>query len=160
MSTSVNVTSTDSVTPRKIVICYDESEASRQTLEWVNGHGVLLPTDEITVVTCINEDFAKIEGIGGWQTIAIGGIDCAADYRHTITQLESQGRERLAEAVEAMHTLGLKHVQTEILRGVANTEIDKFVKEKQADLVICGSRGLGYLKRQVCFVQVCAFCVD
>lgn len=107
MSTTVNVPIPDSVTPRKVIICYDESEASRQTLEWVNGHGVLLPTDEITIATCINEDVAKIEGPGGWQTIAIGGIDCAADYRHTVSQLEAQGRERLAEAVHAMHALGL-----------------------------------------------------
>ncbi|KAL9543697.1 hypothetical protein PS6_009146 [Mucor atramentarius] len=155
MSTTVNVPIPDSVTPRKVIICYDESEASRQTLEWVNGHGVLLPTDEITIATCINEDVAKIEGPGGWQTIAIGGIDCAADYRHTVSQLEAQGRERLAEAVHAMHALGLKHVKAEILRGVATTEIVKFAKEKEADLVICGSRGLGYLKRQVCALFVC-----
>ncbi|CAO3609985.1 unnamed protein product [Mucor fragilis] len=149
MSTTVNVPVPDSATPRKVVICYDESEVSRQTLEWVNGHGVLLPTDEITIVTCINEDVAKIEGPGGWQTIAIGGIDCAADYRHTVAQLESQGRERLAEAVHSMHALGLKHVKAEILRGVATTEIAKFAKEKQVDLVICGNRGLGYLKRKL-----------
>ncbi|KAI8644098.1 hypothetical protein BD408DRAFT_413718 [Parasitella parasitica] len=149
MSNTVNVPLPDSTTPRKIVICYDESEASRQTLEWVNGHGVLLPTDEIYIATCINEDVAKIEGPGGWQTIAIGGIDCAADYRHTIASLESQGRERLAEAVYAMRALGLKHVKAEILRGVASSEITKFAKEKQADLVICGSRGFGFLKRKL-----------
>ena len=107
MSNSVNVSIPDSAAPRKVVICYDESDAGRQALEWVNGHSVLLPNDIIYVVTCINEDVAKIEGPSGWQTIAIGGIDCAADYRHTIAQLESQGREHLAEAVHAMQSLGL-----------------------------------------------------
>ncbi|CEP11923.1 hypothetical protein [Parasitella parasitica] len=149
MSNTVSIPTPDSIAPRRIVICYDESEASRQTLEWVNSHRVLLPTDEIYIATCINEDVAKIEGHGGWQTIAIGGIDCAADYRRTIQSLESQGRERLAEAVGAMRALGLKHVKAEILRGVATSEITKFAKEKQADLVICGSRGLGYLKRKL-----------
>lgn len=107
MSNTVNVVVPDSAAPRKVVICYDESQAGRQALEWINSHSVLLPTDNIYIVTCINEDVAKIEGPSGWQTVAIGGIDCAADYRHTIAQLESQGREHLAEAVHAMQDLGL-----------------------------------------------------
>jgi hypothetical protein len=104
---STSNTSQSNILPRKVVICYDESEAGRQTLEWVNSHGILLPTDELSIVTVVNEDLERIEGIGSWATTTVGGVGGVQDYRTVVKHLEKQGRIHLAEAVEAIQTLGV-----------------------------------------------------
>ncbi|KAI9481061.1 MAG: hypothetical protein EXX96DRAFT_565231 [Benjaminiella poitrasii] len=138
-----------SVASKKVVICYDQSLVGRKAVEWVNSHGLILPQDELIIVTVINEDISNIDGSAGWQAIASGGIDCAVDFNSTIRRLEEQGREHLVEAIQTFHALGLKQVKAEILRGRAPEKLAKFAKEQKADLVICGSRGLGYLKRKL-----------
>jgi hypothetical protein len=100
-------TSQSNIAPRKVIICYDESEAGRQTLEWVNSHGALLPTDELSIVTVVNEDLERIEGIGSWATTTAGSAGGIHDYRNVVQHLEQQGRVHLAEAVEAIQTLGV-----------------------------------------------------
>jgi hypothetical protein len=91
---------------RKVIICYDESEVGRTVLEWVNSHSILLPNDEVTVVTAINEDIAKIEGSSSWTSMSVGIVD-SLDYRGYIKELETQGRRHLAEAVQAFHDVGV-----------------------------------------------------
>ncbi|GAA5817362.1 hypothetical protein MFLAVUS_010906 [Mucor flavus] len=135
---------------RKIIITYDQSLVSLQVLEWVNSHSILLPDDDVTVVLAINEDFSKIEGPGGWQAQGgLGGLDSTREYRETVRLLEKQGQERLDEAVYAIKQLGIKNVKSEILRGHAQQEITRYAKEQRADIVICGNRGRGYLKRKL-----------
>lgn len=93
---------------RKIIVTYDQSLVSLQVLEWVNGHSILLPDDDVTVVLAINEDFSKIEGPGGWQAQGgLGGLDSTREYRETVCLLEKQGQERLDEAVYAIKQLGI-----------------------------------------------------
>lgn len=91
---------------RKVIICYDESEVGRSVLEWVNSHSILLPNDEVIVVTAINEDLAKVEGSSGWTSMA-GGVIEANDYRMLVQGLEREGRQHLSEAVQAFHQVGV-----------------------------------------------------
>ncbi|GAA5796003.1 hypothetical protein HPULCUR_001369 [Helicostylum pulchrum] len=135
---------------RKIIIAYDQSIVGLQVLEWVNSHSILLPGDDVTVVLAINEDFGKIDGPGGLQVQGgLGGLNSTLEYRETVRLLEKQGQERLDEAVYAIKQLGIKNVKSEILRGHAQVVITKYAKEQQADIVICGNRGYGYIKRKL-----------
>lgn len=90
---------------RKVVICYDESEVGRQVLEWVNSHSILLPNDEVTVVTAINEDIAKMEGSNLWTSLDVG--TCERTFQDIATTLEREGRQHLSEAVKAFHQIGV-----------------------------------------------------
>jgi hypothetical protein len=101
---------TPAIPSRKIIIAYDESNIGRQVLEWVNSHSILIPTDQVIVALAINEDIAHVEGTPGWQAPLPGGIDAAREYRENIRELESTGRSRLAEAVQAIHSTGVVRI--------------------------------------------------
>ncbi|KAG2236514.1 hypothetical protein INT48_000814 [Thamnidium elegans] len=138
---------------RKIIITYDQSLVSLKVLEWVNSHSILLPDDDVTVVLAINEDFSRLEGPGGLQVQGVlGGLDSTREYRETVRLLEKQGKERLEEVVYAIKQLGIKNVKSETLRGRAQEAITKYAKEQHADIVICGNRGHGYLKRYFYYI--------
>jgi hypothetical protein len=102
--------SQSSNSPRKVIICYDESEAGRQVLKWVNTHGVLLPTDILTVVTVVDEDLKETEDIKSWDTTGAGGAEDIQDYRNVVKHLEHKGRAYLAEVVEAIQTFGVASI--------------------------------------------------
>lgn len=134
---------------RKIIIAYDGSEASRQVLEWVNSHSILLPTDQVTVAIAINEDGVRLEGLGGMEAPVLGGLEGSREFREVVKELEKEGKEKLAEAVYALKEVGVKNVQAEVLRGRAPEQITEFAKKQGADIVICGNRGHGFLKRKL-----------
>lgn len=128
----MSVAPQSSTKSRKVVICYDESTTGREDLEWINSHLVLLPEDELTIVTVINADLEKIEGIGSWATTTVGGVGGIQDYRHVVHLLEEQGRESLAKAVQAIHNLGvvskcISNINANIINSVYSiTSIPKY----------------------------------
>lgn len=92
---------------RKIIIAYDGSEVSRQVLEWVNSHSILLPTDQVTVAISINEDGVRLEGLGGMEAPVLGGLEGSREFREVVHVLEKEGKEKLAEAVDALKEVGV-----------------------------------------------------
>ncbi|KAI7888422.1 uncharacterized protein EV154DRAFT_517879 [Mucor mucedo] len=135
---------------RKIVIAYDQSIVGIKVLEWINDHHILLPNDDVTVVLAINEDYSRIEGPGGWQAVGgSGGVNAVNSYREAIRVFEREGQEHLNEALFAIVQTGVKNVKSEILRGHAAEEITKYARAQHPDIVICGNRGNGYLKRKL-----------
>ncbi|KAI9348398.1 hypothetical protein BD770DRAFT_327301 [Pilaira anomala] len=134
---------------RRVIVTIDESAVSLEALEWVNSHSILLPDDDVTVALAINEDFSRIAGPGGWQAEGGGGLDAVRNYRETIIEFERRGQRSLDQAVSAIEKTGIKKVNSIILKGHAPEAITKYAKEQKADIVVCGNRGLGYLKRKL-----------
>lgn len=95
---------------RKIIIAYDGSEVSRQVLEWVNSHNILLPSDQVTVAIAINEDGVRLEGLGGMEAPVLGGLEGSREFREVVHALEKEGKEKLAEAVTALKEVGVVSV--------------------------------------------------
>ncbi|KAI8997051.1 hypothetical protein BDB01DRAFT_769653 [Pilobolus umbonatus] len=135
---------------RTIIVAYDESDVGHKMIEWVRTHKVLLPDDTVHLVTVLDEDITKYDGPGGAQWAAIGGMNITKDFFDHIRDLEKNGRERLAEAASGFHEDGITNIKPKILRGAHPGEaIQKYADEIHPDIVICGNRGLGYLKRKL-----------
>lgn len=70
--------------------------------------------------------------------------DDLLNIRHSA--LESVGKEIMAKAVEIAEHYPIERLQTTILSGEPATVIIKEAKDKFADLVVLGTRGLGKLE--------------
>ncbi|KAL0087640.1 hypothetical protein J3Q64DRAFT_1697417 [Phycomyces blakesleeanus] len=135
--------------PRHILFAYDHSAIANHAIEWAVHHNLLLPNDNITVATVVNEDIVAIEGSFGLEAAAVGPANWIADdFNQRVTQLEEHANKALEQVVEWFRTKGYK-ATPKLLIGEPGEALQGFAEASKVDMVVVGSRGLGFLKRQL-----------
>jgi hypothetical protein len=106
-ATPVVATPTATARPaRKVIIAFDESQIGYKVLDWINNHGVLLPTDEVTLVLVINEEGARLEVLGGTEAPVRSSFE-TREFRECARSLEGQAKQRLATPVKSIQYFGI-----------------------------------------------------
>ncbi|KAI8887872.1 adenine nucleotide alpha hydrolases-like protein [Backusella circina FSU 941] len=133
---------------RKILIGYDHSEISKKALEWIVEKKAVFPDDDITIATIVNDDAIEVEGAFGMESVITGSSGWLADSQgDRISQIEQESSEALNSAVAWFQSMGFD-VTPRILSGNPEETLKDFAVANKIDLVIVGSRGLGFIKRQ------------
>ncbi|KAI8087766.1 uncharacterized protein B0P05DRAFT_532235 [Gilbertella persicaria] len=137
---------------RRILIGYDHTQVSNSAMEWIISNRIVFPDDDITLCIIVNDDAITVEGAFGLEA-SVAGLagwmaDDTMDYRERISKLEKNSKEALSTVVEWFASKGIK-VNPEILSGEPGETLKDYAEANQIDLVIVGSRGLGFFKRQL-----------
>ncbi|CAO3627010.1 unnamed protein product [Mucor hiemalis] len=137
------------MTTRRVLIGYDHSDISNNAMEWIIDKKVLHSDDEILVASIVNEDNAAyVEGTFGLESPVAGPAGWLSDdYRERISKVEKDCANALKQVVTWFDTKGFK-VTPRILSGEPGETLKDFAEANKVDLVIVGSRGLGFIKRQ------------
>ncbi|CAO3680741.1 unnamed protein product [Umbelopsis ramanniana] len=136
--------------PRTIVVCYDHSPSSRFAIQWAVSKKIFLPDDSVTLATALDEDVAAIEGGALAVPNVVGGAGdfFVTDYTQRVEKMEKDAEHELKEAVEVIRQ-HVGQVHAVLLRGDAKESLVDYANTNQADLVIVGQRGLGWIKRRL-----------
>ncbi|WP_062237462.1 universal stress protein [Fictibacillus sp. FJAT-27399] len=129
----------------KILVAMDESEGSKQALEY----GIELANSmgsELTLAHVLNEPAYPLYGEG--YSMAAYQDSIEQEVRQAATLEKSHGEELLAQASDAVPK-DFINVKTELLEGEAARSICAYASTNNIDLIIMGSRGLSGLKRLV-----------
>ncbi|KAI8879277.1 adenine nucleotide alpha hydrolases-like protein [Backusella circina FSU 941] len=133
---------------RKVLIGYDHSEISNKAMEWIVKKKAILPDDNITVITIVNDDAIAVEGTFGLESTLVGPAAWMADdYRERVSQIEKDSTDALKSVVTWFNSKGF-NVTPKVLGGDPGETLKDFAEANHIDLVIVGSRGLGFIKRQ------------
>ncbi|CAM0138062.1 hypothetical protein VKS41_001284 [Umbelopsis sp. WA50703] len=135
---------------RTIILCYDHSPSSRYAVQWAVRNHLFLTDDSVVLATALEEDVVAIEGGALAIPNVVGGVGdfMVAEYAERVQKMEDNAETELKNAVEAIR----KHVgsvHAVLLRGEPKTALVEYATNNQADLVIVGQRGLGWLKRKI-----------
>ncbi|KAI8062272.1 hypothetical protein BC940DRAFT_309210 [Gongronella butleri] len=134
--------------PRSIIFGYDHSDASYNALNWLLNRNILAEDDKIYVITVMNDDVLSFEGFG-LEAAAIGpAMWVNDDCGEKMQKLKQDARRLLDTVVEALKAKGLTAIPV-IVAGDAGDVLVEQAKELKADLVIVGSNGRGFFKRQL-----------
>lgn len=111
---------------------------------------MFLPDDSVVLATALEEDVVAIEGGSLAIPNVVGGAGefMLAEYTERVQKMEDEAEHELKHAVETIR----KHVgsvHAVLLRGEPKTSLVEYATNNQADLVIVGQRGLGWLKRKI-----------
>lgn len=120
---------------RTIVIALDHSNHASHTFDWAKHH-ILTPTDNVVLINVrpVPVDYVGFLG----DTMAIDH-DTDEDFR-------SASHHLLQHYGYILKNCGF-NVRAISIRGEIRSDLVRKTKELGADLLICGSRGLGKLKR-------------
>jgi len=130
---------------RKVLIAYDNSEASKKMFDWAfrdilrpdNDHVVLATVLDIQESTYIKAQFLKDDAAGRQSH----------GRRLTIVE-QDEATGQLRPLVDKLVEKGIT-VQVNVLKGDAKVKLTELSKDLRADLVIIGSRGLGPIKKML-----------
>jgi hypothetical protein len=96
---------------RKVLIGYDHSEISNNAMEWIVKKKAILPDDNITVVTIVNDDAIAVEGTFGLESTLVGPAAWMADdYRERVSQIEKDSTDALKSVVNWFSSKGVSIV--------------------------------------------------
>ncbi|CEP11447.1 hypothetical protein [Parasitella parasitica] len=142
------MSTTSTTKPRRVLIGYDHSEVSNSAMEWIVNKRAVFADDEITLAIIVNDDAIAVEGTFGLEAAVAGPLGWLADdYRERISNVEKESAAALNAVVTWFASKGIT-VSPRILSGEPGETLKDFAEANQVDLVIVGSRGLGFLKRQ------------
>ncbi|KAG0174810.1 hypothetical protein DFQ29_007352 [Apophysomyces sp. BC1021] len=130
---------------RNILIGHDFSQTSNYALEWIIQKQILLPTDKITVAIVLNNDIADVEGPFGMEAAVISPSWTVSDFSDNTTS--KQDDASMSEVVKWFANKGFT-VTPQVLSGSPGQALAGYAEASQMDMVIVGSRCLGFLKRQ------------
>ncbi|KAI9365266.1 hypothetical protein BD770DRAFT_378158 [Pilaira anomala] len=134
---------------RKILIGYDLSKASNAAMEWIVEKRIVNPEDNITLAIVVNDDAIGVEGAFGLESAIAGPTGWLADdYVERVSKVEKDSAEALKTVVKWFESKGIT-VIPRILSGEPGETLKDFAEANKIDLVIVGSRGLGFFKRQL-----------
>ncbi|GAB5587742.1 hypothetical protein Unana1_02642 [Umbelopsis nana] len=135
---------------RTIIICYDHSPPARNAIKWVISKKLLLSDDSVILATALDEDVVAIEGGALAIPNVVGGAGdfFAVDYAERVQRMEEDAEHELKEAVEQIEQ-HVGKVRAVLLRGEPKSSLVDYANTNNADLVIVGQRGLGWLKRHL-----------
>jgi len=130
---------------RKVVIAYDNSDASKKMFDWAvrdilrpeQDHVVLATVLDIQESTYIKAHFMKDEAVGR-----------QSHGRRLSVVEQDEATEQLRPLVETLVGKGIT-AQVNIVKGDAKIKLTELTKEVRADLMIIGSRGLGPIKKMI-----------
>lgn len=133
---------------RRVLIGYDHTEVSNAAMEWIVNNRAVFSDDDITLAIIVNDDAIAVEGTFGLESPVAGPAGWLADdYRERVSKLEKESSEALKAVVRWFESKGII-VKPRILSGEPGETLKDFAEANKMDLVIVGSRGLGFLKRQ------------
>ncbi|KAI7901221.1 uncharacterized protein BX663DRAFT_515308 [Cokeromyces recurvatus] len=134
---------------RKVLIGYDHTEISNMAMEWIVKNRAVFPEDDITLAIIVNDDAIAVEGAFGLEASVAGpmGWLSSDNFRERISKLEKESKEALEAVVRWFKSKGIT-VTPQVLSGEPGETLKDFAEANKVDLVIVGSRGLGFLKRQ------------
>ncbi|OBZ88153.1 hypothetical protein A0J61_03799 [Choanephora cucurbitarum] len=137
---------------RRVLIGYDHTQVSNAAMEWIVYNRAIFPEDDITLCIIVNDDAIAVEGTFGLES-SVAGLagwmaDSVHDYRERIIRLEQKSKDALEAVVQWFSTKGFK-VQPKVLNGDPAETLKDYAEVNKVDLVIVGSRGLGFFKRQL-----------
>ncbi|KAI9264025.1 hypothetical protein EDC94DRAFT_606773 [Helicostylum pulchrum] len=134
---------------RRILIGYDHSRISNAAMEWIIEKRIVYPEDDITLAIIVNDDAIAVEGAFGLESAIAGPSGWLADdYLERISKVEKDSTEALKTVVKWFASKGIT-VTPRILSGEPGETLKDFAEANDVDLVIVGSRGLGFFKRQL-----------
>ncbi|OZU87149.1 universal stress protein UspA [Virgibacillus indicus] len=120
---------------RKILVAYDSSDLSKKAVQEAKNQGTQAPGTEVCVIAVVNPN-GPYTNVIMQQEI---GDELAKDFRPEVLKLKEQFE---AEGIP---------VHAEVLVGEVNgnpgKRICEYAEEKDIDLIIVGSRGLGNVKK-------------
>ncbi|KAI8382926.1 hypothetical protein BD560DRAFT_420696 [Blakeslea trispora] len=137
---------------RRVLIGYDHTQVSNAAMEWIVYNRAVFPEDDITLCIIVNDDAVAVEGAFGLES-SVAGLagwmaDSVYDYRERITALEKKSKDALQSVVEWFASKGFK-VEPKVLSGDPAETLKDYAEVNKMDLVIVGTRGLGFFKRQL-----------
>ncbi len=115
---------------KKLVVAYDGSPQSQKALSWAADFAQEAAT-EIAVITV-------------FEPVQHYALDTVVHVVHLESSFKAKLEECLKEASDFFRQKGL-NVATELRIGHPADETIKFAQEQKADLILCGTRGLGGL---------------
>ncbi|EPB85359.1 hypothetical protein HMPREF1544_07902 [Mucor circinelloides 1006PhL] len=134
--------------PRRVLIGYDHTEVSNAAMEWIVNKKAVFADDEITLAIIVNDDAIAVEGTFGLESAVAGPAGWLADdYRERVSKLERESTIALNAVVQWFASKGIT-VNPRILSGEPGETLKDFAEANKVDLVIVGSRGLGFFKRR------------
>lgn len=116
------------MTLKKVVLAYDGSDDSKKALQW--SVNFASQTQVETVIASV------LEMVPYMMTDIHGSIIVVDDYRR-------ESLERALESAEAAYREKGLPVTTTVLEGNPADALIKYAESVHADLIICGTRGLG-----------------
>lgn len=130
---------------RKVLIPYDNSEASKKMFEWAVrdilrpelDHVVLATVLDIQESTYIKTHFLRDESVGR-----------QSHGRRLSVVEQDEASSQLKPLVERLVAKGIT-AQVNVVKGDAKIKLTELSKDVRADLVIIGSRGLGPIKKMI-----------
>ncbi|KAI8975351.1 hypothetical protein BDF20DRAFT_600897 [Mycotypha africana] len=138
----------DSTPHRRILIGYDHSKVSNAAMEWIVKKRMIFPDDDITLAIIVNDDAVTVEGTFGLESSIAGSSSWIADdYKERVSQLEKDSCDALRQVVAWFKSKNIT-VNPRVLSGDPGETLRDFAEANNVDLVIVGSRGLGFFKRQ------------
>ncbi|OZJ06544.1 hypothetical protein BZG36_00505 [Bifiguratus adelaidae] len=145
-------------TPRTIMIAYDHSKASEHALRWALEHQIFHASDDIIVAYAIGEG-SSITSMDATATmfaydplplaaVANGAEWFLEDYSKRMEDLTTNASAVLDRVVSKLKSKEF-HARKLLLSGETKEALVKATKQHHVDMLIIGSRGLGFLKRQL-----------
>ncbi|KAI9475789.1 MAG: hypothetical protein EXX96DRAFT_485306 [Benjaminiella poitrasii] len=134
---------------RKVLIGYDHTQTSNTAMEWIIKNRAVFPEDDITLAIIVNDDAITVEGTFGLEASIAGpaGWLASDDFRDRMSKIEKESKEALEAVVRWFASKGIT-VTPSVLSGEPGETLKDFAEANKVDLVIVGSRGLGFIKRQ------------
>jgi len=134
---------------RKIFIAYDHSKFSEYAVSWILDHSILQQSDKVIVGTVVDEEPSKVfDPLILQAAIASGGEWLAEDYKRRVGELEKDASGILKKVEAQIKEKGFT-VETILLSGNVQESIIDYTENNSIDLIVIGSRGIGFFKRAV-----------
>ncbi|ORX63047.1 adenine nucleotide alpha hydrolases-like protein, partial [Hesseltinella vesiculosa] len=134
--------------PRTVIFAYDHSEASYNALTWVISHDVLLETDKVYVLTVMNDEVLSFEGFG-LEAAAIGPATWVNDdCGEQLSKIKEDAHRLLESVVKVLKENGIEAIPKAVNGDAGDVIVDQ-ADALKADMVIVGSNGRGFIKRQL-----------
>lgn len=108
----------------KVILAYDGSEYSQKALEWLMNFA-----EQTTILTVI----VKVLELP---------YDLESGMEAGVKSIRKGLKEQLEKVVFAFTEKGIS-AKAILLEGEAASQLIKYAKKERADLIICGTRGLG-----------------
>jgi nucleotide-binding universal stress UspA family protein len=124
----------------RVLVCTDGSDDA--TAAAVSGLALLAPPDEV-ILACAAE--APIEATSGLESGFAGGMATDSELDAAWTEAKNSADEALGRTAAALPEE--LPVDTVILRGDPGPALCQLAHERNADVVVLGSRGLGAIRR-------------
>jgi nucleotide-binding universal stress UspA family protein len=124
------------------MLCTDGSEFATEAL--LAGLRVLAPADRTLVVTVVEPGDASL--VFGASGLAGGVID-EQEYADMVAAQREAAKAILRDAVTALGLDGVATVETLVTEGHPGRALCDLAAEREATVIVAGSRGRGGLKR-------------